>query len=80
MQKKVASEKEEDKAKRDLSGLLDEANPQIEIGEPPKKMPRTKEQPIVPSLPFLSWFSKSKKEESKEILETFRKVQVNIPP
>ena len=36
--RKVASEKEEDKAKRDLLGILDEANPQIEVEEPPKKM------------------------------------------
>ncbi|XP_022883436.1 uncharacterized protein LOC111400242 [Olea europaea var. sylvestris] len=34
----------------------------------------------VPSLPFLGRFAKSKKDEhEKEILETFRKVQVNIP-
>ena len=30
--KKVASEKEEDKVKRDLPGILDKANPQIEVG------------------------------------------------
>ena len=35
---------------------------------------------MVPVLPFSSWVSKSKKEESeKEILYTFCKVQVNIP-
>ena len=68
----VASEKEDDKEKKDLPGILDEANPQIEVKEPPKKMPRTVEQPIIPTLPFPSQFSKSKKEESeKEILETF---------
>ena len=77
--RKVASEKEEDKEKRDLPGILDESNPQIEVGEPPKKMPRTKEQPIVPTLSFPSRFSKSKEESEKEILETFKKVQVNIP-
>ena len=78
--KKVASEKEEESVKRDLPGILDEANPQIEIGEPAKNMPRTEEQPVIPTLPFPSQFSKSKKEKSeKEILETFRKVQVNIP-
>ena len=43
MHKKVANEKEEDKIKRDLLGILDEVNPQIEVGEPPKKMPRTEE-------------------------------------
>ena len=49
-------------------GILDEANPQIEIGEPPKSIPRAKEQPVVPALPFPNRFSKSKKEESvKEI-------------
>ena len=32
--KKVASEKEEENATMDLSGILDEANSQIEIGEP----------------------------------------------
>ena len=43
-------------------------------------MPRTEMQPVILALPFPSWFSKSKKEESeKEILETFSKVQVNIP-
>ena len=35
--RKVANEKEEDK----VLGILDEANPQIEVEEPPKKMPRT---------------------------------------
>ena len=40
----------------------------------------TKVQSVVPVLPFPSRFSKSKKEKNKkEILETFRKVQVNIP-
>ena len=52
--RKVASEKEEDKAKKDLPGILDEANPQVEVKEPPKKMPRTVEQPIIPTLPFPS--------------------------
>ena len=43
-------------------------------------MPRTEEQPIVSTLPFPSQFSKFKKEDrEKEILETFQKVQVNIP-
>ena len=64
--RKVASEKEEDKVKCDLPGVLDEANPQIEVGEPPKKMSRTEEQPIVSTLPFPSQFSKSKKEESEK--------------
>ena len=78
--RKVASEREENKVKRDLSGILNETNPQIEVEEAPKKMPRIEERPIVLTLPFPSQFSKSKKEESeKEILETFRKVQVNIP-
>ena len=72
--KKVASEKEDDKVKMDLPGILNEANPQIEVGEPPKKMPRTKEQPVVITLPFPYRFSKSKKEENeKEILETSQK-------
>ena len=35
--------------------------------------------PVVIPPPFLSWFTKSKKEEQdKDILETFRKVEVNI--
>ena len=72
MHRKVASEKENDKVKRDFPRILDEANPQIEVEEPPKKMPRTEKQPIVPTLPFPSHFSKSKKKESeKKILETF---------
>ena len=61
MHKKVASEKDEEKTKRDLLGILDEANPQIEVGEPPKKMPRTEEQLAISVLLFLSRFSKSKK-------------------
>ena len=66
--------------KRDLPGILNEANLQIEIEEPSKKMPRTKKQLVVLALPFPSRFFKCEKEESeKEILETFQKVQVNIP-
>ena len=66
--------------KRDISGVLDKATSPIEVGEPFKKMPITEAQPMVVALPFPSRFSKSKKEESeKEILDTLRKVQVNIP-
>ena len=72
--KKVASDKDEENGKRDLLGILDEANPQIEVREPPKKIPTTEVQPMVPILPFPNCFSKSKKEESeKEIPETFKK-------
>ena len=61
-------------------GVIDEATSPIEIGEPPKKMPRTEIQPVVLALPFPSRFARSKKEENeKEILDIFRKVQVNIP-
>ena len=43
-------------------------------------MPRIEVHPMILTLPFPSQFSRSKKEESeKEILDTFRKVQVNIP-
>ena len=52
--KKVASDKDEENGKRDLPVILDEANPQIENREPPKKMPRTEEQPMVSALSFLS--------------------------
>ena len=80
LHKKLTSDKDEENEKRDLLGIFDEANLQIEVGKPPKKIPRTEEQPVVPALPFPSQFSKSKKEKSeKKILETFRKVQVNIP-
>ena len=52
----------------------------MESVEPSKKIPRTIIPPVRPALPFPSWFAKSKKEENeKEILDTFRKVQVNIP-
>ena len=55
MSRKIANEKEEDKEKRDLPEILDEeANPQIEIEDPPKKMPRIKEQPIILTLLFPS--------------------------
>ena len=65
---------------RDLPGVIDEATFPIEIGKPPKKMPRTKIQQVVLALPFSSWFARSKKEENeKEILDTFHKIQVNIP-
>ena len=60
--------------------MIDAATSTIEAGEPPKKMPRTKSQPIIPALPFPSRFARSKKEgNEKEILDTFCKVQVNIP-
>ena len=78
--KRVTEASNEESEKRNLPGVLDEATSPIEVGEQPKKMPITEVQPVVPALPFPSWFSKSKKEESKkEILDTFRKVQVNIP-
>ena len=61
-------------------GIVEEATSSIEVGEPPKRMPRTEVQPVTPTLPFRSQFFRSKKEESeKEILDTFHKVQVNIP-
>ena len=61
-------------------GVLDEVTSLIKVREPPKKMPRTEVQPVVSALPFPRQFSKSQKEESeKELLNTFRKVQVNIP-
>ena len=56
--------------KKDIPGRLDEANPQIEIREQPKKMTMTDKQPVVAALPYPSQFSKLKKEESqKEILK-----------
>ena len=47
---------------------------------PPKKIFKEPIRLVVPALPFPSRFAKTKKEEhDKEILDTFRKVQVNIP-
>ena len=47
---------------------------------PPKKIPKDPIPPVVPVLPFPSCFAKTKKEENeKEILDTFWKVQVDIP-
>ena len=78
--KRVIEANNEVGEKRDLLGILDDAISLTEVGELPKKMPLTEIQPVVPASPFPSWFSKSKKEESeKEILDTFCKVQVNIP-
>ena len=63
--KRVIEASNEESEKRNLPGVLDEATSPIEVGEQPKKMPITEVQPVVPALPFPSWFSKSKKEESK---------------
>ena len=47
---------------------------------PPKNILKDPISPIVPTLTFPSRFAKTKKEENeKEILDTFQKVQVNIP-
>ena len=77
--KRVAEEKKEENEKRNLLGIIDEATSLIEVGEPPKKMLMTEVQLVVLTLPFPSWFSRSKKVgNEKEILDTFCKVQVNI--
>ena len=78
--KRVAKNKNDESEKGDLPGIIDEATSLIEVGEPPKKMLRTEVQLVIPTLPFPSRFFRSKKEENeKEILDTFHKVQVNIP-
>ena len=77
---KAKEAKEESKQQKDLPIQKDEATALIENGEPPKKIPRTTIPLVVSALPFPSQFAKSKKEENeKEILDTFHKVQVNIP-
>ncbi len=67
-------------------GLVSEAEPKAETSVQQQKNGETKRkelvQPeeIVIKPPFPERFAKSKKEkEAKEILETFRKVEVNIP-
>ena len=53
---------------------------QLKVGGPPKKIFKNPISPVVPTLPFPCRFAKTKQEENeKEILDTFRKVQVNIP-
>ncbi|KAL5559707.1 hypothetical protein UlMin_035918 [Ulmus minor] len=65
---------------KDLSLEKDDATTPKE-DNPPRKVNSNSSIPInVSSLPFPSRFATMKKEEhEKEILETFRKVQVNIP-
>ncbi|KAL5554371.1 hypothetical protein UlMin_041772 [Ulmus minor] len=65
---------------KDLSVEKDDATTSNE-DTPPRKVISNSSIPInVSSLPFPSRFATTKKEEhEKEILETFRKVQVNIP-
>ena len=70
MPKKVTEASNEESQQRDLPGVIDEATSPIEIGEPPKKMPRTEIQPVVLALPFPSWFARSKKEENKKEKKT----------
>ena len=50
--RKVTKAHDKERQKKDLPGKKDEATTPIEIGEPPKKMPRTDIQPVV--LPFHS--------------------------
>ena len=78
--KKVTKASNKESQQGIFRGVIDEATSLIEIGEPPKTMHRTEIQPIVQALSFLSRFARPTKEENeKEILHTFRKVQVNIP-
>ena len=78
--KRVAEDKIKESDKGDLPGIIDEATSEIKVGEPTKKMSRTKVQPLVLTLPFPSRLSRSKKEKSeKEIMDTFCEVQVNNP-
>ncbi|XP_024989322.1 uncharacterized protein LOC112523882 [Cynara cardunculus var. scolymus] len=68
---KVHKEEEELKVKTSTLGAKD-----VKEEEAKKKTPEV----IVQAPPFLSQFEKTKREsEEKEILDTFRKVQVNIP-
>ena len=77
---KAKEAKEETKQQKDLSVEKDEAIAPIESGGPPKKISKDPIPPIVPALPFPSLFAKSKKEDNEtEVLDTFWKVQVNIP-
>ncbi|KAH9779128.1 hypothetical protein KPL71_007608 [Citrus sinensis] len=67
--KKVTKHVEDELEKNELMPKSQDAQPT-----------RAKPLPIVISPPFPSRFAKSKKEEQeKDILETFRKVEVNIP-
>ncbi|KAL5554345.1 hypothetical protein UlMin_041746 [Ulmus minor] len=65
---------------KDLSVEKDDATTSKEDTSPRKVMSNSSIPINVSSLPFPSRFATTKKEEhEKEILETFRKVQVNIP-
>ncbi|KAH9783668.1 hypothetical protein KPL71_009411 [Citrus sinensis] len=67
--KKVTKHVEDELEKNELMPKSQDAQPT-----------RAKPLPIVIPPHFLSWFAKSKKEEQeKDILGTFRKVEVNIP-
>ncbi|CAL9012625.1 unnamed protein product, partial [Prunus brigantina] len=80
-EKLLFKEKEEDKA------MAREEQPLLQSPKAPaqpnsgKVVPNsTHSNPIPPNVPFPRRFMQSKKEENeKDILETFRKVQVNIP-
>ena len=52
VQKRVTEVSNEESEKRDLLGVVDEANSRIKVGEPPKKMLKNKVQPVVPALTF----------------------------
>ena len=77
---KAKETKGETKQQEDSSVDKDEDTALIESMGPPKKIFKDPIPPVVPALPFPSHFAKTKKEENeKEILDTFQKVQVNIP-
>ena len=77
MPRKAKEAQEETKQQKDLPIEKYQAIAPI---QPPKKHPMTPIPLVVLALPFSSGFAKSKKEETKkEILDTFCKVQVNIP-
>ncbi|XP_027082446.1 uncharacterized protein [Coffea arabica] len=72
-------------SKRISEQAIEEAIEKEEVEPKPKDRPQQNSQDdppvvVIPPLPFFSRFAKSKKEEQEqEILETFRKVEVNIP-
>ena len=65
--------------KKDVEEEIEKDAPnKLEEKQPCEQKPAVREYKITP--PFPSRFAKSKKEEQeKEIMETFRKVEVNIP-
>ena len=77
---KAREAKEETKQQKDFSIEKDEATALIKSMGLPKKIFKDPIPHIVLALPFPSPFSETKKEEhEKEIMDTFQRIQVNIP-